>query len=375
MERNLPMRWGCILLITIFALGCRGQSPTIANPFLGADRVPPPATQMPAPGTAQPYYPGDVMPGNPNQGNFNSTPTYDPGLSNPGNYNPGQYDPGQQQPGTSPVTPPGGWNPYPTPPPATSNPYSVQPTSASANSATLTGDSPLVRVPTDDGAARIAYQPQEQSASASQSADQFAAVDQQAPWLTTNGQIAVQPVSNAIPTPWNSTPIVSQQNISQQDVSQQPINAMNYVAPNQQAEIRMVSEAVPVTSSGDGFRPQGTSQLFTNPVTAGNPAPVSGVAAAIIGDGSQFGYDPQYTWLRGELNYSVLTGQWWLGYIPVGGMPDQFGGSIWLANPSDLVGLQSGEFVALQGHLVQREGLDGNPTVVFQATAFQRQSY
>ncbi len=42
--------------------GCRNQSGGMANPFLAPNRVPPPSTRMIAPGTAQPYYPGDPLP-------------------------------------------------------------------------------------------------------------------------------------------------------------------------------------------------------------------------------------------------------------------------------------------------------------------------
>lgn len=48
--------WGALSL-----LGCQGPGQS-ANPFLQADRVPPPATRSIAPGTAQPYYQGDPLP-------------------------------------------------------------------------------------------------------------------------------------------------------------------------------------------------------------------------------------------------------------------------------------------------------------------------
>lgn len=51
-----------VALLTTALGGCRNQSTAMTNPFLGPDRVPPPATRVIAPGTAQPYYPGDPLP-------------------------------------------------------------------------------------------------------------------------------------------------------------------------------------------------------------------------------------------------------------------------------------------------------------------------
>jgi hypothetical protein len=60
----LPMwRLACALVILTTAAGCKNQtSGQFTNPFLTADRVPPPSTRVLAPGTAQPYYPGDPAP-------------------------------------------------------------------------------------------------------------------------------------------------------------------------------------------------------------------------------------------------------------------------------------------------------------------------
>ncbi len=52
----------CALLL-LGAVGCQGtQQGGLPNPFLTADRVPAPATRLPAVGAAQPYYPGDAIP-------------------------------------------------------------------------------------------------------------------------------------------------------------------------------------------------------------------------------------------------------------------------------------------------------------------------
>lgn len=54
------------LMGTMATAGCRSsQQTSISNPFLSADRVPAPASRIPAQGTATPYYPGQVAPAMP----------------------------------------------------------------------------------------------------------------------------------------------------------------------------------------------------------------------------------------------------------------------------------------------------------------------
>jgi len=45
-----------IALVAILLSGCQNQGTPLANPFLAPNRVPPPATRTPSPGTAVPYY-------------------------------------------------------------------------------------------------------------------------------------------------------------------------------------------------------------------------------------------------------------------------------------------------------------------------------
>lgn len=51
------------MAVLLSAVGCKYQQTAIAaNPFLGPNRVPPPATRTLLPGQAQPYYQGDPLP-------------------------------------------------------------------------------------------------------------------------------------------------------------------------------------------------------------------------------------------------------------------------------------------------------------------------
>jgi hypothetical protein len=66
---------------------------------------------------------------------------------------------------------------------------------------------------------------------------------------------------------------------------------------------------------------------------------------------SQYGYDPQYGWLRGKLEYSESERHWKLRYIPIDGATDGFGGSVILADTPLLSGYERGDFVEVAGKL------------------------
>lgn len=96
-------------------VGCRNQSSTLTNPFLTPDRVPPPSTRVLAPGTAQPFYPGDPAPG----GVVGAPPAAvtAPGTAFPQGspFPPANVAPltPTAPPTTAPLTtPPGGWGAY-----------------------------------------------------------------------------------------------------------------------------------------------------------------------------------------------------------------------------------------------------------------------
>ena len=124
----------CLLIVcslsglTLATLGCAGgQGP--GNPFLAADRVPPPSTRVIVPGAAQPYYQGDPMPA---------------------------------VQGVAPL-PQGGYPPTGSLTPA--NPAVASAPSISAEPVRDRGvvlashNEPAIAVPADDSAARLAYNP------------------------------------------------------------------------------------------------------------------------------------------------------------------------------------------------------------------------
>jgi len=62
-----------------------------------------------------------------------------------------------------------------------------------------------------------------------------------------------------------------------------------------------------------------------------------------------FGYDSQYRWLKGKLEYSQATQTWRLRYIPPDGATDNYGGSVILSDASRLGGLKPGDLVYAEG--------------------------
>ena len=117
----------------------------------------------------------------------------------------------------------------------------------------------------------------------------------------------------------------------------------------------------------DGFRPQGSSRSRS----AARPIQQSGAMGQDVS--GRFGYDPDYQWLRGKLEYSESTDQWTLRYIPIQQSPDRFGGSVLIANPIVLGGVRSGEHVQLRGKLQPRGNSGQAFSPVYTVSVVQRQ--
>jgi len=67
---------------------------------------------------------------------------------------------------------------------------------------------------------------------------------------------------------------------------------------------------------------------------------------------ARFGYQSEYRWLAGRLEYSQATGQWKLRYIPIDGDTDRYGGSVAIANLQAVEGLEPGQYVRVEGNIV-----------------------
>jgi len=86
-----------------------------------------------------------------------------------------------------------------------------------------------------------------------------------------------------------------------------------------------------------------------------HPAPPSGGASDNASTRDSYGYDPEYRWLRGRLEYSQVDRRWKLRYIPIDGKSDEHGGSVIIADSAVLSGLEQGDFVEVRGQLGRRD--------------------
>jgi hypothetical protein len=82
------------------------------------------------------------------------------------------------------------------------------------------------------------------------------------------------------------------------------------------------------------------------PPLAADPAAVN-----LPGDrpGASYGYDPGYKNIRGKLEYSVTSRVWRLRYLPSPSPTDSNGGLATIADPGQLSGFESGDFVTVRG--------------------------
>ncbi|MCA9231102.1 MAG: hypothetical protein KDA57_10645 [Planctomycetales bacterium] len=343
----------CTMAVCLFG-GCQGNTTALHNPFLSPDRVPPPATRMPTPGTAQPYYPGDPVPGN------------------AGTFPPASY--GAPAPTYSPApaaVPPGGWG---SPPQSSITPTpDVLPASA---------EIPLGPVPSS-GEPAIQVSVDQQNMRFGQSLPGLASHDA---WSQPQPQVALpasyqqQPGAQlAAQSASFQTPVGEPQFVGQAQFVDTPIDELQKAV--RLREVKTPSSGSDGVASSDGFRPQGSRLVNRTKAEAENSSGNTSIQAAVAPlefgpmreDAQRFGFDPQYHWLRGQLQYSQATSAWHLRYIPVQGGVDQFGGQLLIDNPHLLGGLQAGDYVQVQGQLLARPNGTGQSEAVYTVAIVQRQ--
>lgn len=84
-----------------------------------------------------------------------------------------------------------------------------------------------------------------------------------------------------------------------------------------------------------------------------------------------YDFDPDYQWLRGQLDYSESEHRWKLRYIPITGETDDYGGSVILSG-GNLDGYRSGEFVTVSGRLNDSELERGGYAPLYQVERVSR---
>lgn len=315
--------------LLLATLGCRNQTSTVTNPFLTPDRVPPPATRMPAPGTAQPYYPGDPVPGAATAPPTTFLPTTPGPLATPNLASPpaGAAYPAYQ-PGAA-------FSPS-TVPPATSYPGATAPQAA-----------PLPSYPAGS-----------------------APVSPPGGWGTYPPQTQFTPVG-PVPSPAFAPSFVP----SQTGWSNGGVTPAEY----QSASSAGASPTATLTasnSSGDGFRPMGSPRL--EPSAPATPADSGFRPPRVASDGAgptatvPFAADSQYAWLRGQLEYWPESGQWTMRYLDAG-QADMYGGRVMIDNPQTLGNLPPGEMVVVRGQIFGRQLDDEHYLPAYRVSAVERQ--
>ena len=86
--------------------------------------------------------------------------------------------------------------------------------------------------------------------------------------------------------------------------------------------------------------------------TASSAAVVSAVSPLATGS---YGYDKDYSWLKGRLEYARSADRWKLRYVPIDAKTDDHGGSVVLPSGAKLSGFQHGDFVRIDGKLGARD--------------------
>lgn len=344
-----------VLLSMSHFVGCRSQSTAMTNPFLAPDRVPPPSTRTLLPGTAQPYYSGGPAPNTPVIG----TP--------PGGFAPGTTLPPTTTPTFAPqpagTVPPGGWN---------NSPQAIPPGSASRNFAPGNVQQASASLPVASPAA-VSIQPDNQNL-------RFGGSTTQPQVPTINDQQYLPPDPSILPTPQLAVPPAGfQQEGFQQPIAQPTNQLLNVpqsapVSNPRDVLIRAISSdnlsADGTSRARDGFRPQGSSQV-RKPSLVSRLAPRRVEPSQPAAD--RFGFDPQLQWLRGQLDYAPETGLWSLRYGTGQASADPFGGSLAIANPQVLGGLQPGDFVQLRGRVDQSAAPGLGAAPAYNVSVVQRQ--
>lgn len=117
----------------------------------------------------------------------------------------------------------------------------------------------------------------------------------------------------------------------------------------------------PTQTDSSLFRPSSRirSASYQEPV-ASSPSRYLAAAPAISPDAStdaRYGYDPNYRWLKGKLEYLQASRRWKLRYVPFSrSAVDEYRGSVILADSPELESYRPGEFVTVHGAIDESAG-------------------
>jgi hypothetical protein len=336
-------RIASLVIGVLLCAGCKSSSPAY-DPFLGRQTIPPPGTATPPPG--QPYYgsppsvstgapiappTGGTLPAPTGPTNFAPTPAGGNGFSS-------------LSPNVSPVMPSTTPNPAPsafgrpafTPVSSPARPNYAPPGGAAypqANSLAPAGMNTAqagVPKPLDvDGiVGRASGQP-------------TPAVMQAAQWQPSG---ASAKTNTATPASYTTTPNQSSVRVVEPAFTNRSAGSvpeLGDLPPVNAQGMQPLSNARPITAGAAVAATSAAAAQRSPPA----PTPATGRTVGI----SNYGYDPQYRWLKGKLEYSQSDRTWKLRYIPADEAGDQFGGSVKLGDAAKLNGFQNGDLVVTQG--------------------------
>jgi hypothetical protein len=101
---------------------------------------------------------------------------------------------------------------------------------------------------------------------------------------------------------------------------------------------------------------------------------VASAAASASPSSSNYGYDAQYRWVKGKLEYSQSARTWRLRYIPPDAANDNYGGSVILSDASNRVSsFQHGDFVVAYGTIGQGSIDKSSFAAMYNVSQIQRQ--
>lgn len=350
-------RMWCALIVVAVCAGCR-NTPPVMDPFLTQQTIPPPGTATP-PTSAPPYYMAPA-------GSSVSSPLVSPpaGASMP------VTPPPTQTPPPIPYSVPQGFSPAPAgygafiPNVSAPAGSQVQPAASTQSlAAASAGGHPMYGVP-----GGMSYSPAAPAAAQQPTPAQTAAPGLLPPGSTA-GAVSIGGAAAAQPgvTPAGWQPAAGGTGVDA------PVRSTGDFRPGNTSTLTM-----PASATSGGTLNQSMARPVVKDVTdlpLAQPteyaAPLPSTAA--MPSSSNYGYDSQYRWVKGKLEYSQTSRAWRLRYIPPDAANDNYGGSVILSDASKLGGLQNGEYVVAYGAIGPAAADNGSFAAMYHVTRVERQ--
>ncbi len=368
----------------VLTAGCQGSREPAANPFLGPTTIPPPPTGAISHGGTAPSYlgpprivapqtlgtqtpgsqapiwqaPNSQLPANPLPGPQPSISPTVPGTVNPGTVNPGMVNPGM------------GNTPYPS---SSLQPYTPRRGGFGYRQKAENGPEvavrsrPVTRVPppsltgnlsTSDSIA-IAGDVDDRSP---RPRDEQPATLKRSRKLSGVALASHQQVTRTLPPRPTHSPSPPEAEFSEPKAVSSPGEPGRFHPPAKAIDIMDLPEVGTSLRGIDDRSPAAASgfRLVSATDAAGRSTAGSSVVAADHSEpvvtkmkfsAASHGHAPDYSWIRGRLEYSQMERHWKLRYIPIDGESDEFGGSVVLADRALLSGHERGDFVEVRGKI------------------------